>query len=487
MITEGQNTTEPSTRAEQKSEPSETIFNSGGFELILSKDKYKCWVKMSKTSEGVMPEKTELLKALEDKKIAKDFINGEEINRIFDEYVFEQVVLIAEGKSKKDGANGKVKYFFKTDIYEHLKEDDKGRVDFKEINLIQQVKKGEVVAELVPPEKGTDGVTVTGEIVKAKDGSPVNLPVGLNTEISENNPNQLTATIDGSVTLKRNKVSVDPVVVIDGDIDYSTGNVNYKGAVVIKGDIKAGFTVKSEGDVTVNGVVEDAVIEAVGSVVLKSGFVGHGTGHITAGGDVILPFAENQHIYSDKNVIVSDALLHCTIEADGKVIVSGDKGVIGGSIFAHDSIEVQSAGSQTYTKTVLSVGVKREIREKMEQFKVDLKNNKTNIEKVDKAVYLLDKVKLLKRTMPPKQQERYNNLLAAKKKLLEEKNALAKTKEELDKPFKHLENAVIRIDRQIYPGVRIEFGNVKKTVREETVGVSFRIKDEAITELKETK
>jgi len=487
MITKGQNTTEPSTRDEQKSEPSETIFNSGGFELILSKDKYKCWVKMSKTSEGVMPEKTELLKALEDKKIAKDFINVEEINRIFDEYVFERVVLIAEGKPKKDGANSKVKYFFKTDIYEHLKEDDTGRVDFKEINLIQQVKKGEVVAELVPPEKGTDGITVMGEIVKAKDGSPVNLPVGLNTEISENNSNQLTAAIDGSVTLKRNKVSVDPVVVIDGDIDYSTGNVNYKGTVFVKGDIKAGFTVKSEGDVTVNGVVEDAVIEAEGSVVLKSGFVGRGTGRITSGGDVILPFAENQHIYSGKNVIVSDALLHCTIEADGKVTVSGDKSVIGGSIFARESIEVQSAGSQTYTKTVLSVGVKREIREKMEQLKIDLKNNKTNIEKVDKAVHVLDKVKLLKRTLPPKQQEQYNNLLAAKKKLLEEKNALAETKEELYETFKHLENAVIRIDRQIYPGVSIEFGNVKKTVQEETAGVSFRIKDEAIIELKETK
>lgn len=487
MNTEGQNTTAPSTRDEQKSEPSESIYNSGGFEVILSKDKFKCWVKMSKTDEGVMPEKDELLKALEDKKIAKDFINEEELDRIFNEYVFEQVVLIAEGKYKKDGVNGKVKYFFKTDISEHLKEDDKGRVDFKEINLIQQVKKGEVVAELVPPEKGADGITVTGEIVRAKDGKQTNLPAGINTEISESNPNRLIASIDGSVALKRKKVTVDPVVVIEGDIDFSTGNVNYNGSVVIKGDIKAGFTVQSEGDVTVNGIVEDAVIEAKESVILKSGFIGRGTGRIKAGGDVILPFAENQHIYSGKNVIVSDALLHCTIEADEKVNVSGNKGVIGGSIFARDSIEVQSAGSPTYTKTVLSVGMKRKTREKMEQFEVDLKNNKTNIEKIDKAVLLLEKIKLLKRTLPPNKQEQYNNLLAAKKKLLEEKNALAKTKKELYDVFEHLKKAVIRVRQQTYPGVSIEFGNVKKTVQEETAGVSFRIKDEAIIELKETK
>jgi len=473
-------------RDERKPEPTETIHNFGGFEVILSKDKFKCWVKMSKTDEGVMPDKAELLDVLEEHKIEKDLINEEELNRIFNEYVFERVVLIAEGKSRKDGANAFVKYFFKTDLSEHLKEDDKGRIDFKEINLIQNVKQGEVVAELVPPEKGTDGITVTGEIIKAKDGNPANLPVGLNTEISKSNPNKLIATLEGSVTLKRNKVNVDPVVVIEGDVDFSTGNVNYKGAVVIKGDIKAGFTVKSEGDVTVNGVVEDAVIETEGSVILKSGFVGRGTGRITAGGDVILPFAENQNIYSRENVIVSDALLHCNIEADGRVVVSGDKGVIGGSIFAHDSIEVQRAGSQTYIKTVLGVGTKHETRGKMEQFKVDSNNNKTDIDKVDKAVQLLDKIRLLKSTLPPKQQQLHNSLLIAKEKLLKEEKALAKTKEELDEKFGYLENAVIRINQQIHPGVIIEIGNLNKVVQEEMGSVSFKIKDKDITELKET-
>jgi len=476
----------PPAQEEPLSRPgsTETISAAGAAEVVISDDKYSCWIVIKRSSEGALPEKGAVLRAIEDAHIKQELIKNEEIDRIFTEVIIDQKVLIAQGQPKKDGKNGSVKYLFKTGIEDLLKEGEKGKVNYKEVSFIQFVSAGTPVVELIPPEKGTPGLTVTGETIPVKDGNPAQVPSGINIAVSSQNPNQIVSTLDGSVSLKRNKIVVDPIVVIEGDVDFSTGNVNFKGAVVIKGGVKSGFSVKSQSDVTINEVVEDAVIEAEGNVTLKSGFVGRGVGSIKAGGDIFLPFAENQSIYAGGSVYVSDVLLHCTVESNGKVIVSGNKGVIGGSISAYELIEAQSVGSQTFTKTILSVGMKKETREKIEQWSTSLKTNRGNVEKVNKAFGVLNKINLLKRGLPPKHQQLYNDLVAVRTKLQDEEKQLIALKTELEEEQKKTTAATIKIIQKIYPGVRIEFGTVKKIVQEEIQKVVFMLKDDEIIVVK---
>ncbi len=464
----------------EKSSPASDI------EVSFSDDASRCWLSLSQSKTGALPEKSAVIQALESHNISKDLILEEELNRIFDELIVDEKVLIAEGKPKQDGKNGEVRYNFKISMTELLENYEHEQIDVKQIDFMQYVKKGDVVAELLPPENGTDGITVTGSIIKADAGKPTQLPSGINVEISSENPNQLCASSDGVVSLKGDELIIDSLVTIEGDVDYETGNVDYRGSVLINKDVKPGFSIKSGGDVVIEGSVEDAVIEAGGNVVVKGEFTGKGTGRINAGGCVILTFTENQVVLAGGDVFVSDALLHVTVEADGNIVISGSKGVIGGSLYAGKSITIQSAGSQTATETVLNVGLTREQREKGKQYIEDKKNHKINVEKVSKAITVLNKINIIKRGLPDKQKKLYRSLIETQKQLKSEVELLTEIGKGLESVFKEVENASISVHQRVYPNVRIEFGHLKKVVKEHGIGVKFRIKDKQIGAFKIT-
>lgn len=470
----------------REAESAEIISSENGIEITVSEDKCKCWIMLSKTSTSALPGKMDVQSELEKNKIYDELIIAENLKEIYDKFIFDRKILIAKGKQKHDGKDGEITYNFKTNIGELLKDQENEKIDFKELGIIQQVATGDVVAELVPPEEGENGIDVFGEEAEAKPGEPAKLTPGMNTGISETDPDKLVSAIDGAVSLKGNKVNVDPVVVIDGDVDYSTGNIYFKGAVFIKGGIIAGFQVKSTGDVSVLGVVEDAVVEAEGNVELKSGFVGKGTGRIVAGGEVILQFSENQNISAGGNIFVADSLLHCTVKSDGVVEVAGSKGIIGGTTAALESITALSAGNQTFTSTVLNVGMSHKTHDQIAQFKSDVKTNKANTIKVKKAIYLLNKIKLLKRVLPEKQQQLYDLLVKTSKSLEQERKVFRKTKSEIDEALEKVIKAQIEIKQKMYPGVVIEFGNKKKTLHNHSIGVTFRIKNDEISAFKKT-
>ena len=66
-------------------------------------------------------------------------------------------ICVAEGKPPVDGKNGKVEFHF--DINREHKPTilDDGRVDFRELNLIQSIEKGGVLCSLIPPAQGIPG------------------------------------------------------------------------------------------------------------------------------------------------------------------------------------------------------------------------------------------------------------------------------------------------------------------------------------------
>ena len=197
-------------------------------------------------------------------------LNEELLREIFDNRMFDKEMLIASGLPAVDGIDGEVSYFFETNPEIKPKEDEKGNVDFKDLNIIQSIKKGKKLAEVVPPKPGEEGKTITDKKVPPKEGKLRQLPQGKNTMPDPENPNVLVAAIDGHIMFRSGTlVEVEPAYVVSGDVDYNTGNIDYVGSIVVKGDVKSGFEVKVEGDVDIWGVVEDAKIEAGGKVLLS--------------------------------------------------------------------------------------------------------------------------------------------------------------------------------------------------------------------------
>ncbi len=410
-------------------------------------------------------------------------IKDEEINKIFEKKAYNMKILIAAGTPVVDGKDAEIKYHFDTTGTLQPKITENGRVDFKETSLIQNVKPGEILAEIIPPVEGKEGMTITGKKLIPKQGKDCQLPKGKNTEPSPDNPNILVASIGGNVSLKgRNIVEVNPVFTIKGDIDFSTGNVKYVGFLHIKGDVKSGFSVFAEEDIMIDGVVEDATVESMKNVTIKTGFIGRGEGKIIAGGNVVLKYAENQTIIAKGDVIAAESLRHCNIESEGKVIVRGQKGIIvGGRVVAVNGVEAKTLGNYQNTKTSIEVGLTDKMQKELQKYQEDIKTNNENIEKVNKAINILQRIKTLKKGLPEEKLQLLGKLQSILVSLKKQKNELTQIKEKIDQEITKHTDAFIKVQGTVYPGVRINILNRKKLINEPLTGVTFRFFEDEIT------
>ena len=106
--------------------------------------------------------------------------------------------LVAEGKDSIDGKNGSIKYEFETNKPLIPKMNVDGTVDYRELDSINKVTSGEVLATIIPPIDGIAGKKVTGESIPFKKGKMPKFRMGKNTVISEDGI-VLKSSVDGLI------------------------------------------------------------------------------------------------------------------------------------------------------------------------------------------------------------------------------------------------------------------------------------------------
>ncbi|HEX7344517.1 MAG TPA: FapA family protein [bacterium] len=265
-------------------------------------------------------------------------------------------IVLAKGAEPVPGEHGRVEYLFDVSRKAKPKQTEDGKVDYREINLIQVVYKDDLLARLIPPKEGIPGKTIEGKDVPARAGLAAILQGGLNTYFSDAQKRELRAMTAGSVSLQRGMVQVDSTLTVDGHVDFSSGNLDFTGDIIIRGDVKSGFRVKTAGNIEVHGVVEDALVEAGKDVLIKGGFEGSGRGIIRAGGKVHVKFVENQTVMAQGSIHVGELLLHAQIEAGESVYLTSGKGaIIGGHVKAREAITAKVLGNSQNAPTTVEI------------------------------------------------------------------------------------------------------------------------------------
>ncbi|RME30368.1 MAG: DUF342 domain-containing protein, partial [Candidatus Zixiibacteriota bacterium] len=156
-------------------------------------------------------------------------------------------VRVASGKKPQRGEDARFEYHFDTSLKHAPVVDDDGRVDYHNINAIQNTSAGEVLVTKVPPGEGQPGMDVFGNELPGLIGRDFPFKTGENVAVSDDG-SQLVAAKSGAVQFQSGKVSVVEVLVIRGDVDFNVGNIDCRGSVRVGGDIKAGFIVKVDGN-----------------------------------------------------------------------------------------------------------------------------------------------------------------------------------------------------------------------------------------------
>lgn len=430
----------------------EDFLNNRGLEVNIDKD------------EKIMA----IVKEIKD--IIKVGLMEDQLIGVLNNESYGEKVLIAEGIKAIDGKDGYVKYNFELDKKATPKVKNDGTVDYRELDIINNVKKGDVLAELIPAKDGKDGYRVTGEIIKYKPGKPPYIKYGKNIELLEDGKT-LVSKIDGLVELKGNRLIVSELFEVK-NVNNETGNIYFNGAVLVRENALNGFQIKADGDVEVRGVVEGAYIENKGDVIIRQGIQGYNRPTIQTKGNITTKFVENAIINAGGN-IMAEAIMHSQIACKGNINLIGKRGlIVGGICRAGKEIKAKTIGSSMATSTILEVGTDPYALERKEKLKQELEIAEDNLDKITKSLNLLENLKKANRLDGEKTQM-YLRLLKTRNMLLEKLRDNKKEYEELDKIIANLSRGIVKVSETIYPGVKIIIGNSNYFVRDEMKRCTF--------------
>lgn len=221
-------------------------------------------------------------------------------------------------------------------------------VDFRRVQSFLNVEAGDLIATITPPGLGEPGRTVTGKVIPAQPGNPVELEIGQNVRLSDDERN-VYAEAAGRVCFRDKVISVEDVYQVDGDVDFKVGNISFKGYVEIKGDVLDGFFVKATKGIKIQGNIGVCTIESGGNVSF-CGMSGQGTGKIQCDGSISANFIYDALIECAGDIMVEVEIRSSQIKCLGTIFVNRG-GLTGGEYFALAGVECGTLGSVTSLRT----------------------------------------------------------------------------------------------------------------------------------------
>ena len=149
-------------------------------------------------------------------------------------------LVCAQGLPPVDGEDGTLEFLFKVkqDIIPSAEDD--GTVDYRDLGLVQNIRKGEPLCRITPPKPGSDGVDVFGRAIDFKEGLVPHFPTGRNIAASEDGLT-LVALVDGCIEYKSMVLNVLDSYIVHGDVDGASGNIDTVGSVTVLGDVLKAF------------------------------------------------------------------------------------------------------------------------------------------------------------------------------------------------------------------------------------------------------
>lgn len=389
---------------------------------------------------------------------------------------YRQPILVAEGTRPQNGNDASILFNFEVDKTQiHLKESTDGRVNFKELGLIQNVVAGQPLARKIPAQNAVPGRTVTGKILPARNGKDIPMPLGKNVRVADDGLTIL-AQINGQVLNVAGKINVEEVFTVQGDVNLKTGNVMFLGTVVVLGNVEDGFTVKASGNVEVHGNVAKSELVAEGDVIVHQGITGKSGGFVQAGKNVWAKFIENAKIDAGESVIVSDGIVNSEVTANKRIICQGKRAaLVGGHYRACEEINAKTLGSPVGgTETVCEVGYDPKSKARMDQLNQHLSQIKRQMEDLEKNISTLQIIKKQRKVLPEEKEATLQEALGRKAELAAEAAGITK---ELDAISAYLGNLKVRgkvsVSGKVHPGVKIVIKDISEELKTEMKGLTF--------------
>lgn len=404
-------------------------------------------------------------------------INEDRIMEFVDNPVYSTPFEVATAVMPEDGKDAYVQYNFETDKTKLKAREsaETGNIDFKELNNIQNVVEGQVLAVKIAATRGKGGKTLFGHYLEAQNGKDIQVQLGQNVHFDKDGVTIL-ASVDGQVLFENGKVSVEPLLMLDA-VNIKSGNIKFVGSVIIKGAVEDGFDVKATGTIDIGGTVGKSHIESEnGDVIVHQGVFGKNEGTIKAGRSLWCKFVQETKIEVEENVVATDSLMNCEITAMKNIVVYGKKAQItGGNLFATEEICARTLGSPGGgTTTTLSVGIDPRAKKKLDELQEQQGDLVKELENLEMDISTLENMKKVRRSLPKDKEENLAKLQDRKMQILGESKEMNSEIEALQAHLRELKAVGrVKIEGTTYPGTKIYVRDVADEVHTEVTNCTF--------------
>lgn len=358
-----------------------------------------------------------------------------------------------------------LQHYFSPD-FDHLnlkpKELGDGRVDHYNLNYVQNVVTGQVLAEIKD---------ISDEEASKADSRYIQetpeLPAGDNAKVNPNNPRQLLATANGYVYYFEGKICVKNLLNVRRDVDFHTGNIFFLGDVAVHGGVRSGFELQAR-NIVVNGTIEGAFLDAQESITSQSGLKGGRIAILKAGQSIRLPFAEQAQLMCRGAIRIDGSCMHCDVYAHDGLRVGGR--LLGGTIASAGTIVVgQQLGGGANTSTKILLGYDPYLINRVEEIEHAIDEHRERMAELEE---------ILSRT-PTLREEYEEKLIKLKKKVALFHRQLVKANEKLEQEL-NPEVSRLLVPGEIKAGVTIQMGQQRLKIYDDYQNVRFIYRDDEI-------
>jgi uncharacterized protein (DUF342 family) len=264
--------------------------------------------------------------------------------------------------------------------------------------------------------------------------------------------------------LVEGKVFVSNVLEVE-NVDNSTGNIDYEGSVRVNGNVGTNFVVKAKGNIEVKGVVEGALLEAGGNIIIARGMNGMSRGVLRAEGNVISKFIENAKVAAG-GYVSTESILHSEVAAGTSISVTGRRGFItGGRVSAASLIQVKTLGSSMGADTVVEVGIDPGLKQKAQQLQKQIADNNKMIAQIHPVLSAMTQKLAQGVKLKPEQIKSLQEMLQKENQLKEAVERDTAEYESLQALMDESTAAKIEVSGEVFPGTRICISDVSMVVK----------------------
>jgi len=395
-------------------------------------------------------------------------------NKGIEEYLqamdYREALLAAKGVKARNGHDAYIEYKVRVDKSSAtFEENENGQVDFRDLDLLENVVVGQLLAIKVPFAEGVQGMTVTNKVIPVKSGKDIVFKFGKGTILSDDGL-ELTAEINGQIIFKNGKICVEPVYVIKGDVSLQTGNIIFLGSVIVTGSVQDNFVVKAAGNIEVKGSVQKAFLEAEGDIIVRNGIVGRDEAKIeSTAGSVFAKFIQTATVIAEQDVLALEGIVSSNIDAGKNIYCYGKRArIVGGRLRAGYEVNARYLGSDSFAKTEVRVGINPKILQQISELHDVQKGMKETLAKVEKDSNTLTIQKnSANGYLTPDKENLLKKVLSQKHKLSGRVNEVKLELEELRSYLGMLiQRGKVCVEKEVFPGVDIYIKDERFSVKD---------------------